>query len=573
MASNDVPQQSRTIWIAGWLIVFVVGGVQVLATRFDMNPDGISYLNLSDLYARGNWSGAVNGYWSPLYPWLLAMTVRFVAPSAYWEAPVVHLVNFIIYLATFGSFLFFLRQLAAFQRERQSRLPRNVSLITFSKPTEVLAAFSLFLWSAIVLVGLANVTPDMLLAGIIYGVAGVMLRQRLGNRQPAMFVLLGALLGVAYLTKAVMFPIGLVVALTCALGLGGFYFVAERTVLVLVAFLAVASPQVYSVSRLTQRLTYGESGNISYATLVNKYPVWWIGEPAGSGIPKHPVRQLNQDPAAYEFPVDEASFSYPFWDEPAYWAEGMRPHFSLREQWTTTKAILYRYATFLGSLMFAFTFLLLSRLKGAPKHFLFLILPSLGAFLLYSLVLGETRYLGAWTVVLFLAGISALVFRTREMRAVFAVLATLALFKGVTVADQTIYPVHQTLRDLSGHGPQHDQFRIASRLSSIGLRPGSTIASIGRSFDGYWARLARVQIAMEIPEAEAQKYWSASDSAKATIRGQFAGHGAEAIVTNRAPAVGPGPEWTSLGGDHFVVLIRANENPHPVTGLPRSLRP
>ncbi len=40
--------------------------------RYELGPDGISYLSIANQYARGYWQEAVNAYWWPLYSWLLA---------------------------------------------------------------------------------------------------------------------------------------------------------------------------------------------------------------------------------------------------------------------------------------------------------------------------------------------------------------------------------------------------------------------------------------------------------------------------------------------------------------------
>ena len=40
------------------------------------NPDSFSYISISEKYANGNFSEAINGYWSPLICWLLAIPVK-----------------------------------------------------------------------------------------------------------------------------------------------------------------------------------------------------------------------------------------------------------------------------------------------------------------------------------------------------------------------------------------------------------------------------------------------------------------------------------------------------------------
>src|SRR5947208_12224961 len=39
--------------------------------RFQIDPDGISYINIAHLYAIGDFHDAINGYWGPLISWLL----------------------------------------------------------------------------------------------------------------------------------------------------------------------------------------------------------------------------------------------------------------------------------------------------------------------------------------------------------------------------------------------------------------------------------------------------------------------------------------------------------------------
>src|SRR5258708_5884113 len=49
-------------------VVALLGLLQAWDFRFEMNPDGISYLDMAEAFLRDGYSGLVNGYWSPLYP-------------------------------------------------------------------------------------------------------------------------------------------------------------------------------------------------------------------------------------------------------------------------------------------------------------------------------------------------------------------------------------------------------------------------------------------------------------------------------------------------------------------------
>jgi hypothetical protein len=78
-------------------VSLVIGAVSAWLSRSDMNPDGISYLDLSDRFMAGDFRGIINGYWGPAYPALLS-AVRFVMrPVSLLEFRAVHVANFIAF--------------------------------------------------------------------------------------------------------------------------------------------------------------------------------------------------------------------------------------------------------------------------------------------------------------------------------------------------------------------------------------------------------------------------------------------------------------------------------------------
>ncbi|MFQ3581454.1 MAG: hypothetical protein SNJ67_11245 [Chloracidobacterium sp.] len=57
------------MWI---LIAYAALGLSLLSVyQFQINPDGIAYLDIAEKYARGDFWGAINAYWSPLLSWLV----------------------------------------------------------------------------------------------------------------------------------------------------------------------------------------------------------------------------------------------------------------------------------------------------------------------------------------------------------------------------------------------------------------------------------------------------------------------------------------------------------------------
>ena len=58
-----------------WLAAAALGAIHTWAARHNMNADGMSYLDLADAWREGRWAEAINAYWSPLYSWLLAVSL------------------------------------------------------------------------------------------------------------------------------------------------------------------------------------------------------------------------------------------------------------------------------------------------------------------------------------------------------------------------------------------------------------------------------------------------------------------------------------------------------------------
>src|SRR5215472_16187932 len=108
MRSYAAPSSCRSLRICCWAVAILLGAAQAWGTRFSMNPDGVSYLDIGDAWWRGDWRHAMNAYWSPLYSWILGCGLKIVKPSIYWEFPLVHLVDLLIYVGTLAAFEFFL---------------------------------------------------------------------------------------------------------------------------------------------------------------------------------------------------------------------------------------------------------------------------------------------------------------------------------------------------------------------------------------------------------------------------------------------------------------------------------
>src|SRR4051794_15972847 len=143
----------------------LIGAVSAWLTRADMNPDGISYLDLSDRWMAGNFGGVVNAYWSPLYPALLAITRFILRPAPRLDFSAAHATNFVVFVIGLMTFSLFLRELLV----RSSSEP-------WRRQALVLWGYGLFLWSSVSQVGLSFVTPDLMVAACVWLLAWLVLK-------------------------------------------------------------------------------------------------------------------------------------------------------------------------------------------------------------------------------------------------------------------------------------------------------------------------------------------------------------------------------------------------------------
>src|SRR6476469_3246717 len=118
---------SRARILIGALRAFVLvfGAAALWRARDAMSPDGVAYLDASDVYLSGGWPAAGTGYWSPLYPTLLAVARQVAGQSAARELSIVQGVNFLLFLCTFAALEYVVREVRWTTRARLPGAPPN----------------------------------------------------------------------------------------------------------------------------------------------------------------------------------------------------------------------------------------------------------------------------------------------------------------------------------------------------------------------------------------------------------------------------------------------------------------
>ena len=564
-------------------LVLALGALHtaVAALQGSMNEDGIGYLDVGAAWLRGDWSSAISATWNPLYALLLSPATLDAVPIGA-RFPIVHGLNFLIFAVSYIAFLALWRELAGVARAHADARPGTAPIPILPW---VLVGHALFAWAALTLVGMWTVTPDMLVAGLLFAAAGLLLRHRAVPRIRTAF-LFGLVLGLGYLAKPVMFPLGLLF-----LGIAGLAWAANRppgtwlgsTGSATGGFLLFALPWIVAVSVKQGEPTFGESGTITYIRYVNDvaYP-FWTDAGSATGEPLHPMHRVAEAPDVWAFGDAGVGGTYPPGFDPAYWYAGVEPRLDVRRQLEEVAANL------------AFSFELIGRRLGLPIGALLVALGlsygnarfdswarwwrewrerpgaataigpaavvalGLVGIALYLPVLSDGRYLAAFLALGF-GGALALV-GVPEHRggprvggaaaliATFGLLLEIVAFILSGVAQVAGFDATPRAALGFGHAPppavaqpstglrdaSDDHVRIARALTANGVDPGTPVGVVGWAFDSYWTWLADLRVVAEMPE-DHDLYWRASPERRAELDAAFAAAGARLIVAEVRP--------------------------------------
>ena len=530
-----------------WIAAIATMALQSFAYRNAMNADGVSYLDMADFIAHGKWARVVNGQWSPLYPAIQGVAMAIVRPSPSQEFPLAHAVNFLIFVAALFGFGYFWQQVA----EQASRFAGDSrGQASWSFP---LLGYTLFLWLALQLISPHLVTPDLALAGLLCVSCGLVLSIQ---HQPsrAKFALLGGTLGLGYLCKAVLFPVGVVY-------LGVVFAVAIRQrqklvgpLLSVLLFALVSAPWVLAVSQRYGYLTFGETGRFNYWVYVDADRKPTGGDLVSDPGMPHPPRRLFRSPDVWGF--DSAPGTIPLWYEPPYWYQGAPLRLDLRRQ---LRVLLHnldalphlgRHQGLLAGCLLILV-LLTPRKRSLWEAWLRQ-WPLWGAgtagLTLYVLVHMEDRLVGPFLVLLWASGLAATwASPSMTTRRVFPVV-TLSLC--ILVGASALQDTFDSVWTMHNAPPSH--FQVAQEFRRYGLRDGDGIAAIGRSNRFYWARLARVHVVAEIEQQDTGEFWSADPEVREKVLEVLAHSGAKMVVSGGPPPVRLSG-WERVGTTSFFV--------------------
>jgi hypothetical protein len=543
---------TRTLDLACRAALLLAGAAHAWGFRHDMNPDGMTYLDMASLFAAGDARPLDNATFSPLYALLLAVAFRLTGAVPASEFAVVHAVNFGCYVLALISFEMLMSAAAPDESvdDGASRRPLPAPLFRG-------LGYALFAWGTLKLISLSVVTPDMLLAAFFFAAAALTLRCARGRSWPRTLAL-GVVLGIGYWAKAIFFYLSFVFLFLAFFGPDPRRVRIAHTLVALALFGALAAPVIARISRVHGHFTVGESGRLNliwWVTRMDNPPGHFVPRSPAEGTPVHPLKVIHDEPRAYAF-AGPVPATYALWYDPSWWHAGRTipfgPGHVLRHVAKTAKEYyhlgLFRDMACLlfGWLVFALTGPLLPSLRDSIMGRWRLLLAGLTSPAMYALVHSEARYVAASMIAVWLALFAASRVPSGEdaVRWTRAVILTAVLYLLAIVVPLTAYaliPAELREAPMLSH---RAHLTAAGALEKRGVRPGDAVAVLGHGINSYWARLARVRIVAEVDTYDVPKFWAAPLEKQRAVLDAFKAAGAKAVVAREVPQGAPG--WEPL---------------------------
>jgi hypothetical protein len=573
-------KEAKLFWLKQSFRLLAVGlaGLHAwaAASNHSMNPDGISYLDIGDAYFRGDWEMAINTVWSPLYSWILGAVMWLFKPSMRWEFPMVHLVNYFIFMLAIYAFEFMWNQIVLNRRTSHLLSEKQVA---FPEWAWWSIGYLLFIWVTLILIRIWAVTPDLLMTVFVFLAAGMISRIRAGQDSWHNFALLGCILGLGYLSKAIMLPISVFFLLAGFWAVGDIRRAVYQSLISFFCILLISGPFILIMSIWNGQLTFGDAGKFTYVRHVNQvvYP-HWQGDPPGDGTPVHPSRQIFKDPPIYEF-GSPIGGTYPISFDQTYWYEGIIVRFDLMNQIRQfissfqfyADLFIYQQAAILFSLALVYVYRWGDRFppKNELQNFS-LSLIGLLVMLLYAPILVAGRYVGAFVIIFWsdLFANARLPEFTKGRRLIIILSFIIILFQ---LSNITLFNVQKFFNFIGGGDQQPVQAEVivtpswpgavAEELWQLGIEPGDPVAVIGYAFESsiYWARLARVILVAEMLEWQADPFWFGDEDFQQQVLLAFKSAGARAVIAENVPRHAQLSGWHQVEDSNYYIIILAKD--------------
>lgn len=344
----------------------VWGAIQAWNYRFELFfGDSQAYFDMSHYFMQGQFDKAVSLYWSPLYSMIAGLMWKVIPPDRYWQFFQFKLVNFVFLIVTFLTYEFFFKHFYKYYMDVV--LPENAGALPASdagdesgsacvkagqtpalpavgeaalpakaidKNTLRFSGYALLILFSLAFGGVHQDTPDMINAALFFLTSGYLLKLLIkpNIRDACLF---GAVLGLGYWCKAIMFCMSLIfiallsirfIPLLRSPRLSAPDLKRDLACIFVsfACFAVVSAPWVWTLSNKLGQLTIGESAKFVYINLVEEKDPLTV-----EGL-KHPPRVLLDKPLIREY-ATPVSGTVPFLYDLGYWSYGARVHFRIAD--------------------------------------------------------------------------------------------------------------------------------------------------------------------------------------------------------------------------------------------------
>jgi 4-amino-4-deoxy-L-arabinose transferase-like glycosyltransferase len=496
---------------ADWILYAAIAFsslVSALVGAYRTDADTVAYFDISDAIRNHNWHSAINAYWFPFYPGLLTIARGLFGFRVQYEFMAARLLDAQLNL------LVVLAAVALAASVRRLMLARGTA------QERLLPARTLFLWVAVVAyffasIDLLNPKPDTLVSTLMLLAVAALFRAQAEDRL-RYWVAVGVCGGLAYWAKSFALPFFLILIVLAAIAYLRRMRVLGRLALALFVFVLIAAPLTWQISAQRGRFTYGESGRLNLAWMVNRAdrfnPVadataWQPGSATASL--KHPGELLSRSPSIAYYGGPDSFGTTPQWTDVSYWSDGLAPRLVLRD---TLAAIKSNLAVLGSAIVMRFQAVLLAVLLGlwgfrmrkasvADPTVLVSLALAIASIALYAVVYLEPRYI-AFAFVL-MAAVYAATSLTRapgvsgrSLHAAVLIAAALILLFGLQA-------IIREWRQAKQEGDHPLQGFYSHAIDSAGAQlatlypQGAEVACMGDTAcwtDPYWARYAGLRV-------------------------------------------------------------------------------
>ena len=266
-------------------------------SRTTLNPDGVSYLDLARLVRTGDFGGYLQGYWSPLYPAIIAIGSFLTGDGPRGLVALTHWINFVAAVA--GIWLIWCWGVRV-----NPELGTRFLLATFLLASNGLPRIE-------------AVTPDVLLFALMAWVGYELLFQR--DRRPWQS---GVALGFAFLAKTSIWP-WLLLTLPVRLWAAADAAARRGVMLSSGVTLLCASAWIIPLSIKSGELTSGSAGRLNYQWYIDSSDARTPDTHAGQHRQYRTVaiQPLGAVTVAYFTGADR--WTYAPWSDPTAWDAGL----------------------------------------------------------------------------------------------------------------------------------------------------------------------------------------------------------------------------------------------------------